>query len=216
MFGSTLCQIMEQLRPLIGNSLAFVCFLLFILILWIPVHEMHKHVLVWEQVVSTQEAATALNREALLSFSLFVLILCLTFHHMHKHVMFGSTLCYLMDQIRTLTGNPLVFFCFLLIILILCIPVHEMHKHFLVWEHGVSYQEASIALNKGGGISFSLFILIFCLPFHEIHKHFMFGITLCQIMEQIRPLTGNPLAFFVSCFYIDFMHSCSWNEFPGH
>ena len=72
MFGSTLCQLMEQLWSLTRNPLAF-CFLLFILISYVPVNKKHKHFLVWEHVVSDREAATALNRENL-SFFLFVYI----------------------------------------------------------------------------------------------------------------------------------------------
>ena len=45
------------------ESLGIFCFLLFILILCITVHEKHKHFLVWEHVVSAQEADMALNRE---------------------------------------------------------------------------------------------------------------------------------------------------------
>ena len=73
MFGSTLFQLMEQIRPLTGKPLAFFCFSLFILILCIPVHENHEHFLVWEHVVSDQEAATALNRGKK-SFFIFVYI----------------------------------------------------------------------------------------------------------------------------------------------
>ena len=45
------------------ECLGIFCFLLFIIILFIPVHEIHKHFLVWDHVVSPQEASTALNRE---------------------------------------------------------------------------------------------------------------------------------------------------------
>ena len=65
MFGSTSCQLIEELRPLISNPLAFFCFSFFILILCLSVHETHKDVLVWEHVVSAQEAATAFNKETL-------------------------------------------------------------------------------------------------------------------------------------------------------
>ena len=61
------------------ESFGIFCFLLFILTLCIPVHEMHKHLLVWEHVVSAQEAATDLNRKNP-TFSLFILILYLPFH----------------------------------------------------------------------------------------------------------------------------------------
>ena len=54
------------------ESLGFF-FLLFILILYIPVYEKYKHFLVWEHVVSAQEAVTSLNRENF-SFVLFVYI----------------------------------------------------------------------------------------------------------------------------------------------
>ena len=64
---------MEQLRPLTGNPLEFYCFLLFILILCIPVHEKHKHSLVWEHGMSAQELAKDLNMETF-SFFIFVYI----------------------------------------------------------------------------------------------------------------------------------------------
>ena len=67
------------------------------------------------------------------------------------------------------------------------IPIHEKHQHFLVWEHILSDQEAATALNREKLITISLFIFILYLPFHEMHKHFMFGSTLCQLMEQLRP-----------------------------
>ena len=56
-----------------SESLENFNFLLFILILCIPVYEKHKQFLVWEHVVSAQEAATALNRENV-SFFIFVYI----------------------------------------------------------------------------------------------------------------------------------------------
>ena len=36
-----------------------------------------------------------------------------------------------------------------------------------------------------------------------MNKHFMFGSTLCQLMDQIRPLIGKPLAF---CFFYLFIY----------
>ena len=55
------------------ESLGIFCFLLFILMLCIPVHEYHRHFFVWDHVVSAQEAATAKNREKF-SYFLFVYI----------------------------------------------------------------------------------------------------------------------------------------------
>ena len=132
LFGGIFCQLMEQLCPLTGNLLAFF-------------HERHKHFLLFEHVVSAQEASTALNRENSSFFPFVYIILCLPFHKMHKHLMFGIMLCHLVEQIQPLTGNPFDFFCFMLFILILCIPVHENHKHFLVLEHVVSNQDAATA-----------------------------------------------------------------------
>ena len=42
-----------------SESLGIFLFLFFILILCIPVHENHKYFLLWEYVVSDQEADTA-------------------------------------------------------------------------------------------------------------------------------------------------------------
>ena len=81
----------------------------------------------------------------------------------------------------------------------LFILVHEKHKKNLVWEHVVSYQEAATALNRE-----PMFILILYLPFHETHKNFMFGSTLYQIMEQLRPALNREslIIFFVYfCLY---------------
>ena len=55
------------------ESLGILSFLLFIIILCIPVHEKHNCFLVWEHVVSAQESAMALNRENF-SFFLFAYI----------------------------------------------------------------------------------------------------------------------------------------------
>ena len=44
------------------------CSSLFLLILCIPVHEKHKHFLIWKQFVSDHGAATAWNRESLGTF----------------------------------------------------------------------------------------------------------------------------------------------------
>ena len=41
LFGSTLCQLRKQIRPKTGKF--FLTFSLFILILYLPFHEMHKH-----------------------------------------------------------------------------------------------------------------------------------------------------------------------------
>ena len=60
-------------KALNREPLGIFFFLFFILILFIPVHENHKHFLVWENIVSAQEAATDLNRENSYSF-LFVYI----------------------------------------------------------------------------------------------------------------------------------------------
>ena len=74
----------------------------------------------------------------------------------------------------------------------------------------MSAQEAATALNRE---KFSFFLFVFinlCLPFHEMYKHFVFGITLCQLIGQLRPLTSNPLTFFLSLVvYINIMYSCS-------
>ena len=83
-------------------------------------------------------------------------------------------------------------------------------KKIIVWGHVVSSQEAATAWNRETFLSFSLFILIWCLPFHEIHKHFMFGSMLCQLMEQLRPWTGNPLEFF--CFLLFIYNLTKWGS----
>ena len=43
LFGSTLCQIRKNIRPKTGNT--FLSLFLFILILCLPFHEMHKHLI---------------------------------------------------------------------------------------------------------------------------------------------------------------------------
>ena len=94
-------QLMEQLRPLTGNSLEISCVYLFILILCLPVHENHKHFLVWERFVSAHGAATALNKESLVFLFLFVYIKNIVFLFIKSIniFLFGHMLCQLMDQL---------------------------------------------------------------------------------------------------------------------
>ena len=60
---------------------------------------------------------------------------------------------------------------------------------------------------------FSLFILIYVFLFMKSINIFLFGSTLCQLMDQLRPSTGNPLAFLCFSFLYWFMSSCSWKSY---
>ena len=54
LFGSTFCQLMEKLRPKTGNLLEiFFVFSLFLLVLFVLVHEDHKHVQGWDPITTT-------------------------------------------------------------------------------------------------------------------------------------------------------------------
>ena len=135
----------------------FFCFSLFILILFLPVHEKHKHFHVWESFVSAHGEATVLNKESRVF--------------------------------------PFVY------IYIFCLPVHEKRKYCLVWGHVKSSHRSATDLNREslGVFFFSLFILFYFFLFIKSINFILFAITLCHIMEQLLPETGNPLAlFFVS------------------
>ena len=47
LFGSILCQLMDQIRPKTWNLLVIYFLSLFLIVLCVPVHENHKHVQGW-------------------------------------------------------------------------------------------------------------------------------------------------------------------------
>ena len=54
LFWSTECQLMEHLRPNMGNPLViFFVLFLFLLVLCVPVHDNHKHVQGWNPTTTT-------------------------------------------------------------------------------------------------------------------------------------------------------------------
>ena len=91
MFGRTLCQLMEKLRPYTGNLLNFLLLIFVYIISPLPVHEDHKHYIVWAHVVSVNGSATALNRESLcIFFSLFILFFVFLFLKRQTLSCFGA------------------------------------------------------------------------------------------------------------------------------
>ena len=135
-----------------------------VLILCLPVYENHRHFLVWEHVVSANVSATALNR------------------------------------------LPWYFSLFLFVYVNVCLPVIEKHNHF----SGLKSHHRN------------LLFLIFCFVFSLVHYYYdvfllfqtniiitqdrinciqntkenwlvLFWSTPCQIMEVLRPKTGNPM-----------------------
>ena len=56
----------------------------------------------------------------------------------------------------------------------------------------------------------------------QYHIHFLYntkvdlwvllGGTLCQLMDQLRPKTGNPLAIFFGLYFINIMSSCCFKK----
>ena len=62
-------------------------------------------------------------------------------------------------------------------------------------------------------IHLSLFILMSVSLFMKIINIFLFRSTLCQLMDHLRPSTGNPLAFLCFSFLYWFMSSCSWKSY---
>ena len=83
-------------------------------------------------------------------------------------MLLGITLCHIMEQIRPKTGNPLDFFLFISILLISCI-INFSNKNY----HDTG--ENQFSTEHIGGLA---------------------SITFPQIMEQLHPKTGNPLAVF--------------------
>ena len=79
-FGITLCQLRKQLRPLTGKNI--LSFSLFILILCITFHEMHKHFMSRSTLCQLMEQLRPLtgNPLELFCFLLFILILCIPVH----------------------------------------------------------------------------------------------------------------------------------------
>ena len=81
-------------------------------------------------------------------------------------------LCHLMEHLRPKTGNHLGFFLFLYILLISCLPNVSNKTYPGTGENQFSAEQI------GGLVS----------------------ITLCQLMEQVQPKTGNPFVIFSLCF----------------
>ena len=67
------------------------------------------------------------------------------------------------------------------------------------------------------GISWHFFSLclyyFYVFLFMKSVNMFLIESTLCQLMDQLRPSTGNPLAFLCFSFLYWFMSSCSWKSY---
>ena len=85
--------------------------------------------------------------------------------------LFNRTLHHLMDQLQPKTGNPLDFFWFLCIILISCLPD--------VFQKNPIMEKEKVNFLKNTKEYWWLFL----------------GITLCHLIEQLRPKTGNKFPF---------------------
>ena len=76
------------------------CFLLFILILCIPVCDKHKHLLFGSTVCQIGKQIRPKTGKTIFLSIFFILILCISFHKMYKQFVSGSTLCHIMEQLR--------------------------------------------------------------------------------------------------------------------
>ena len=101
----------------------------------------------------------------------------------------GREICLLRDQLRTKTGNPLVFFWFISILIILC-PLNVSNKTY----HDTR-ENQFFAKHIGG----------------------MGNITLFHITAQLHPKHGIPWQFFSLLFYyyyvfLVFQKNLSWQK----
>ena len=141
-----------------------------------------KNCAAWENVLSAHWVATALNRESL--------------------------------------GCFLVFSLF---ILILCLSVHEKHKHFRVETPPPQPLLSHFVLVSLCVYYYYYVFLMFqknlimkqyrinCMHNTKDNLWVLFGSTLCQPMELLRPKTGNPLEiwFWFLSIFNNLMSSCS-------
>ena len=119
--------------------------------LFLPVHENHKHFIVWEHVVSAHWEATALNRESIgmfFCFYLFTLILCLPFYENHKKSCLGSCCVGLWSSYGLKQVIPWLFFLFIFVYIDFMYLCSWKAYTFLVWENVVPALGSAAALNR--------------------------------------------------------------------